>query len=63
MEAQHDLDRTLGARAKRRLQESPDYDDLITLARCDRAGRQPGAQAPELDEALDYIRDLAQSFG
>jgi len=63
MDAQHDLDRTLGARAKRRLQESPDYDDLITLARCDRAGRQRGAQAPELDEALDYIRDLSQTYG
>ena len=33
------------------------------LAQCDRAGRQPGAQAPELDEALDYIRDLATTFG
>jgi hypothetical protein len=62
-EAQQDLDGTLGARAKRRLKESPDYDDLITLARCDRAGRQRGAQAPELDEALDYLRDLSQSFG
>jgi hypothetical protein len=63
MEAQQDLDGTLGARAKRRLMESPDYDDLITLARCDRAGRQRGAQAPELDEALDYLRDLSQTFG
>ena len=63
MDAQHAIDGTLGARAKRRLKESPDFDDLITLARCDRAGRQPGAEAPELDEALDYVRDLAQTFG
>jgi predicted nucleotidyltransferase len=63
MEAQQDLDGTLGARAKRRLKQSPDYDDLLTLARCDRAGRQRGAQAPELEEALDYIRELAQTFG
>ena len=63
MEAQQDLDGTLGARASRRLKESPDYDDLLTLARCDRAGRQPGAEAPELDEALDYLRDLSQTFG
>lgn len=63
MEAQQDLDGTLGARARRRLKESPDYDDLLTLARCDRAGRQPGAEAPELDEALDYIRELAVTFG
>jgi HD domain len=63
IEAQQDLDGTLGVRAKRRLKESPDYDDLITLARCDRAGRQRGAQSPELDEALDYLRELSQSFG
>jgi len=63
MEAQHDLDQTLGQRARRRLRESPDYDDLITLARCDRAGRQIGAQAPELEEALDYLRELARAFG
>jgi len=63
MDAQHDLDGTIGARARRRLKESPDYDDLLTLARCDRAGRQPGAEAPELDEALDYLRELSRTFG
>jgi hypothetical protein len=63
MEAQQDLDGTLGARAKRRLKESPDYDELITLARCDRAGRQRGASAPEIEEALDYLRELSRSFG
>lgn len=63
MLAQQYLDGTLGARARRRLKESPDYEDLLTLARCDRAGRQPGAQAPELEEALDYLRELSQNFG
>jgi hypothetical protein len=63
MDAQQDIDGTLGARARRRLKESPDYDELLTLARCDRAGRQIGAQAPELEEALDYIRELVQTFG
>jgi predicted HD phosphohydrolase len=63
MEAQQDIDGTLGARARRRLKESPDYDDILTLARCDRAGRQIGAQAPELEEALDYVREIAQTFG
>jgi len=63
MEAQQDLDQTLGHRARRRLKESPDYDDLLALARCDRAGRQIGAEAPELEEALDYVRELAQTFG
>jgi hypothetical protein len=63
MDAQQDLDGTLGARARRRLKESLDYDDLLTLARCDRAGRQPGAEAPELEEALDYVRELSRTFG
>jgi len=62
MEAQQDLDGTLGARARRRLKQSPDYEELLTLARCDRAGRQRGAQAPELEEALDYLREIAESF-
>ena len=57
------LDGTIGARAKRRLKESPDFDDLITLSRCDRAGRQIGIVAPELDEALDYLREISQTFG
>lgn len=63
MDAQQLIDGSLGARAKRRLKESPDYEELLLLARCDRAGRQPGAQAPELDEALDYIRELSLTFG
>jgi hypothetical protein len=33
------------------------------LGECDRAGRQPGAPAPELDEALDYLRGLSTMFG
>jgi predicted HD phosphohydrolase len=63
MEAQQILDGTLGARAKRRLMESESYEELMQLARCDRAGRVPGAEAPELDEALDYVRELSRTFG
>jgi len=54
---------TIGNRAKRRLQLSADYDELLLLARCDRAGRVPGGDAPDIDEALDYIRDIAQMCG
>jgi predicted HD phosphohydrolase len=54
---------TLGLRARRRLQQSEYFDDLVLLGECDRAGRQPGAQAPELDEALDYLRGLEGMFG
>jgi hypothetical protein len=53
-------DGTLGARARRRLAEHEDYEALLTLAACDRAGRVRGAAASELDEALDYLRELAQ---
>jgi predicted HD phosphohydrolase len=56
-------DGTLGARAKRRLKESEHFDDLVLLGECDRAGRQPGVEAPELEEALDYLRDLERMFG
>jgi predicted HD phosphohydrolase len=57
------LDGTLGARAKRRLRQSPDYEELLLLTRCDQAGRQCGVEAPELEEAMDYLRDLAQACG
>jgi hypothetical protein len=63
MEAQRILDGTIGARAHRRLRENPDYDELVLLARCDRDGREPGVAAPELEDALETIRDLAQMYG
>lgn len=63
MEAHGVLDHTIGARAKRRLQQSENYDDLILLSRCDRAGRVAGVEASELDEVLDYLRSLRTAFG
>lgn len=56
-------DQTLGRRAHRRLRESEYYEDLVILGECDRAGRQPGVEAPELEEAIEYLRDLDQTFG
>ena len=50
----------LGARARRRLQSHDDFDELMLLCECDVAGRVPGAEAPELDDALDYLRDLSR---
>ncbi len=55
-------DGSLGARKHRRLRECEWYDDLILLGECDRAGRQKGVEAPELDEALDYLRELGGMF-
>jgi hypothetical protein len=63
MEAQRILDGTIGVRAHRRLKNNESYEELVLLAQCDREGRQPGVEAPELDEALDYLRDLSLTFG
>jgi hypothetical protein len=59
--AQDYLGGTIGIRARRRLQNSESGDELVLLAKCDAAGRVPGAVVPDLDEALDYIRDLAET--
>jgi hypothetical protein len=53
------LDGRIGVRARRRLQHAESYDELILLAKCDLAGRVPGAKVPELDEALNQLRELA----
>ena len=63
MEGHKIVDGTIGSRARRRLQQNESYDELVQLARCDRDGRIPGAPAPDLDEAIDYIRDLSLTFG
>ncbi len=54
---------TLGARARRRLEASEDYEELKLLAQCDLAGRARGVAVVDVREALDYLRDLAQSCG
>jgi hypothetical protein len=54
---------TLGARGRRRLREHESFEELELLAQCDRRGRQCGAPAPEVHEALDYVRDLAAMCG
>jgi hypothetical protein len=35
------------------------YDDLMLLNDLDRRGRVPGAFACEIDEALQFLRELA----
>lgn len=57
------LDGTIGLRARRRLEQSEDFEELKLLAQCDRRGRRRGVVAPSLDEALNYLRDLAQGCG
>lgn len=63
MEAHALHDGTLGVRARRRLEESEDFEELKLLSECDRAGRVRGAPAPDVEEALEYLRDLARTCG
>lgn len=63
MEAHAIRDGDLGARASRRLKDSEDYEFLLLLSRLDRAGRECGVETSTLDEALDYLRELADACG
>ena len=59
MEAHKLHDRTIGARARKRLQQNESYDELVLLGECDRAGRVVGVQTTELEEALEFIRQIS----
>ena len=63
MEAHKLFNGTIGARAERRLREHPDFEELELLSKCDKGGRQRGMQVPDLEEALDYIKDMARLYG
>lgn len=58
MEGHRIRERTIGARAHRRLQENESYDELVLLCRFDSLGRKQGVPTTSLDDALQYIRDL-----
>lgn len=53
----------LGARLRRELEASPDFEELMLLHECDAGGRVPGAVVGTLDEALDYLRELERDNG
>ena len=59
-EAHRIRDGSIGVRARRRLHASEDFEELLLLGECDRAGRVAGVQVPELEEALASIAHLAQ---
>lgn len=63
MEAHQLHDGTLGVRSRRRLAASEDFEDLMLLSTCDRQGRQRGVETPDLDEALEHLRELARMCG
>lgn len=54
---------TIGHRQRIRLEASEDFDDLMLLRELDNRGRVPGAQVGTIDEALDYLRTLAEENG
>lgn len=54
---------TLPAKQRKRLEASPDFDDLMLLRDLDTAGRVPGAQVGTVDQALDILRELAKDNG
>jgi predicted nucleotidyltransferase len=56
-------DGTIGFRARQRLRESPDFEELMLLQKCDRGGRVRGMQVMDVDEALDFLRELARMNG
>lgn len=58
MDAHALADGTLGHRAKERLRASEDFDDLMLLQECDRAGRQRGVQVCTVAEAIEYVKGL-----
>jgi hypothetical protein len=64
LEQAHELrEGTLGVRARRRLEDSEHFEELVVLAECDRQGRGVGVRVPELHEALHYLRELASACG
>jgi hypothetical protein len=54
-------DDSLGIRLRRRLEAAEDFDELLLLAECDRAGRAVGRPTPDVSDALRYIRELAEA--
>jgi hypothetical protein len=61
MDAHALSDRTIGHRARQRLQASSHYDDLVLLGEIDRAARVPGVQVCTVQEALAFLRALDDS--
>jgi hypothetical protein len=54
---------TLGARMRKHLEASEDFEDLMLLRECDTAGRVPGAVVGTVEEALEFIRDVERENG
>lgn len=49
---------TLGHRARKHLEASEEFEDLMLLRELDTKGRVPGARVGTVDEALDFLKEL-----
>ncbi len=49
---------TLGFKARKKLEASEDFDDLMLMRELDTRGRVPGVPAPTVDEALEFLKQL-----
>ena len=58
MDAQAFQQGTLGQRAKERLRQSEDFEDLMLLRELDTAGRRRGVRVCTVAEALEYLQIL-----
>jgi hypothetical protein len=53
----------LGIRARHRLEAHEDFDTLTLFSKCDRGGRERSMQTMDLDEAIEYVRQLEEECG
>lgn len=58
MDAQAYRDGSLGHRARLRLEQSEDFEDLMLLRELDSAGRQCGVEVCSIAQALEHIKSL-----
>jgi hypothetical protein len=52
---------TLGVRRRRRLEADDSFEELTILAECDRGGRAVGMVVPDVHEAIECLRRLADA--
>jgi hypothetical protein len=62
MDAHKVVDGSIGRRARLRLQSHESYEELMLLQACDRGGRVSGVETTTLEDALDYLRQIADQF-
>lgn len=54
---------TIGARLRKRLEADENFEELMVLSECDRDGRKRGVMVSDIEEAIDYLRELADEHG